>query len=95
MPLDELKEYLRIDSADEDMLLSTLVTAAEDFLKNAGVIQDYTNDLYKLAVKLLVSHWYENRQVEQHGRYVAKLSFSLDTIITQLKYCQEQGEVVE
>ena len=52
---------------------------------NAGV-KNFENDLYKLAIKMLVLHWYENREVIGNAN---KLSFSLDNIITQLKYCYE------
>ena len=52
---------------------------------NAGV-KNFENDLYKLAIKMLVLHWYENREVIGEAK---KLAFSLDNIITQLQYCYE------
>lgn len=82
--LDEVKEYLRIDGTDEDTAIQGLINAAEAYLTNAGVIKDETNELYKLAVKMLVVNWYENRQ--PIGK-ADKLAFGLDSIITQLKYC--------
>ena len=85
MELDELKLYLRVDIEDDDTLIAALQKSAEEYLENAGVTKDYSKELYKLAIKLLVSHWYENRDV-QSEKAAAKLSFSLDTIITQLKY---------
>lgn len=93
MNLDEIKEYLRIDNDNEDILLESLILASEKYLENTGVKKNYTNDLYKLAIKLLVSHWYENRQVEQIGGHVTKMSFSLETMIIQLKYSGEGGNV--
>lgn len=92
LPLDELKEYLRIDGDDENALLERLVHAAENYLTNAGIKPNYCSDLYKLAITMLVSHWYENRIIEHSGRYTAKISFGFDTIITQLRYCQAQEE---
>jgi uncharacterized phage protein (predicted DNA packaging) len=82
--LDEVKEYLRIDGTDENVEIQGLINAAEAYLTNAGVIKDETNELYKLAVKMLVVNWYENRQ--PIGK-ADKLAFGLDSIITQLKYC--------
>lgn len=82
--LDEVKEYLRIDGTDEDTEIQGLINAAEAYLTNAGVIKDETKELYKLAVKMLVVNWYENRQ--PIGK-ADKLAFGLDSIITQLKYC--------
>jgi len=45
-----------------------------------------------LAIKILVSHWFENRSVETIGKNTSKIAFGLDTIITQLKYTQ--GDVI-
>lgn len=89
MSIQEIKDYLRVDGDTENNLIQGLQLAAEQYLNNTGVNKDYTNELYKLAVMLLVSHWYENRDVEKIGVSVNKLRFSLDSIITQLKYCQE------
>ncbi len=91
MDITEIKNYLRIDGIEEDTLLTGLQLAAEKYLYNSGVGKDYTNELYKLAIMLLVSHWYENRETEKVGTTVSKLNFSLESIITQLKYCQVGG----
>jgi uncharacterized phage protein (predicted DNA packaging) len=89
--IDEMKEYLRIDSDDNDLEIANFIETAEIYLTNAGCVllgpDEKANNLAKLAVKILVSHWYENREVEKIGTSVAKLGFSLDSIITQLKYC--------
>ena len=83
--LEEIKEYMRIDDDVEDTLINSLIESANLYLLNAGV-KNFENDLYKLAIKMLVLHWYENREIIGEAR---KLSFSLDNIITQLKYCYE------
>ena len=83
--LEEIKNYMRIDEDYDDNLINSLIESANIYMVNAGV-KNFENDLYKLAVKMLVLHWYENREVIGEAR---KLSFSLDNIITQLKYCYE------
>ena len=83
--LEEIKNYMRIDEDYEDSLINSLIESANIYLLNAGV-QNFENDLYKLAVKMLVLHWYENREVIGEAK---KLAFSLDNIITQLQYCYE------
>lgn len=82
--LEKIKEYLKIDSNDEDITVQALITSAELYLKNAGVLEDYQNELYDLAIKMLVLHWYENREIVGNAK---KMAFSLDNIITQLQYC--------
>lgn len=92
MNLEELKLFLRIDDYEEDNLVQVLQLSAEEYLTNAGITKDYSKELYKLAIKILVSHWYENRSVETIGKNVSKIAFGLDTILIQLKY--SQGDVV-
>jgi uncharacterized phage protein (predicted DNA packaging) len=89
MNLDEIKEYLRIDGAEEDNLIAGLQIAAEEYLNNAGVSKDYTRELYKIAIKLLVSHWYENRSGVVVGSISKALEYSLSSIIIQLQFTQE------
>lgn len=92
MDLEELKLFLRIDGEEEDSLIVGLKSGAEEYLTNAGINKDYSKDLYKLAIKMLISHWYENRFVENVRKNVSKIAFGLDTIILQLKYTQ--GDVI-
>ena len=84
--LQEIKEYMRIDEDYDDLLICTLIKSAETYLYNSGVKETYPNELYCLAIKMLVLHWYENREVIGETK---RLSFSLDNIITQLIYCYE------
>lgn len=88
MNLEDIKLFLKIDDNEEDTLIQGLQLAAEEYLINAGISKDYTKELYKLAIKILISHWYENRAVETIGKNISKIAFSLDNIITQLKYSQ-------
>lgn len=83
---EDVKQYSRVDDPDEGQLLESLEIASKMYLKNAGVTTPVnTNELYNLAVKILVTHWYDNR--EPVGK-ADKLAYSLDSIISQLKYCE-------
>lgn len=86
MELDEIKLYLRLDTDDEDELLSSLQLSAEEYLLNAGIEKDYEKQLYKLAVKLLISNWYENRNPVSTGSISKKIEYSLQHIVAQLSY---------
>lgn len=86
--LQEIKNYARLDIDEDDILLNSLIESAELYLKNAGV-KNTKDDLYFLALKMLVLHWYENRESVLVGSISKKLEFSLSNIITQLTYCYE------
>lgn len=89
MDLNELKEFLRVDSTDEDILIAGLQKAAEEYLINAGVNIDYSKELYKLAIKVLVNHWYDNRMINtNNNKSVGNLSYSLSAMINQLRHTQ-------
>lgn len=86
--LAEVKEYLRIenDYTEEDELLKSLMEAAEEHLKNAtGKAFGSTNNLAKLFVKVLVSDWYENRELT--GKQSDKVRGIIQSVLTQLQYC--------
>jgi uncharacterized phage protein (predicted DNA packaging) len=92
--LEEVKQYLRIDGSEEDSFLASLIPAAKIYIKNATDINVNENDeLQKLAVFLLVSHWYENRQVVAVGTISKELEFSLRSILIQMRYCDESSTV--
>ena len=62
MTLDDIKLYLRVDSKDDDTLISSLQTAAIRYMENCtGKTYDTANELHNLLVKMLVANWYENR----------------------------------
>lgn len=81
--LEEAKSYLKVENSDDDITITSLITASDLYIKNScgNYIE---NDLSTLAQKLLIAHWYENR--EPVGK-ADKLAFSLESILIQIKYC--------
>lgn len=92
MELSEIKEYIRVDYDDDDELLEELKGAAEEYLINAGIEVNYKSRLYKLAIKMLVIHWYENRETVLIGSLSKSIEYSLAAILKQLRYCGENYE---
>ncbi|MBT2647195.1 head-tail connector protein [Peribacillus frigoritolerans] len=79
--LSEVKEYLRIDGNEDDVLISLLMEAAKEYLSNAGVTVQ-GSALYNLAVMLYVTLQYENRDP---GQKIEKANYAFQSIILQLK----------
>ena len=85
LKLEEAKEYLRVDGNEEDMLITSLITAAEIYIKNATSKNvDLKSELAKLAARILIAHWHENREAVGKAE---QLAFSLQSILVQLQYC--------
>lgn len=97
LTLSEAKKYLKLedDYTDEDLDIQSLIDAAEIYLVNAGCTLKPDDALAKLAIKILVVNWYENRSIEITGRNFNKIKFSLDSIISQLKYCYDTTTTTE
>ena len=61
MELSEIKVYCRIDDDYDDSLIEMLKSAAEEYLKGAGVPVKYEDYTYKLTVLSLVRYYYDER----------------------------------
>lgn len=86
-----IKKYLRIDDGytDEDDLIQMMINNALTYIQNAGVTIDETNAnqvaLAQLVVAILVSDWYENRNLTTTTS--EKIRDIVSSMINQLKYC--------
>lgn len=65
--LNTVKEYLRIDHEDDDVMLNTFLFAAKSFiqsyLKKKFSEFEEIPDEFTVACLAIVSHWYERRQI--------------------------------
>ena len=61
MKLEEIKLYCRIDGDDEDNLLEMFKSAAEEYLKGAGIPVKYDDYTYKLTILSMIRYYYDER----------------------------------
>lgn len=89
--LNLIKQWLRIEWDDENELLEMLISSANSHLLSSGCFIPTENDkeygTYKLAVLMLVSHWYNNRTgVDDMNDILSKpLTFGIQDAILKLK----------
>ena len=90
--LEEVKEYARIDIDEDDALLETMITAVEEYLKNAtGKEYPETDEngskinymLEKVYLQLLIAYWYEKRTPA--GGVGEDFSFMTKSLMLQLQ----------
>ncbi len=71
--VDQVKEHLRIQHEEEDSYIDSLIQqaqgAAEDFCRVS--FEDGAPEPVRLAVMLMVSHYYENRDNPDRQVYLA------------------------
>ena len=88
MDLDELKQFLKVDGNDLDVVLAGYQAAAEQYLANAGVTINYTNALYKVVVSMIVGTFLENPNLVASSGNMDGLSMTIGSLIAQLRLSQ-------
>lgn len=79
--LAECKLFMKVDTDADDALISGLMSAAVEYLRNAGVGESWS-ELYKLCVHALTLHWYDHRDDLETDKIMPA---ALRGVITQLK----------
>ena len=75
--LDEVKQYLRVDSSDDDALIKDLISAAESLVRDVGRIpssKPVTGYVTKVASLYAVAYLYEHREETDHKELMLSLS---------------------
>lgn len=102
---EDLKKYLRVDTNDEDSLISSQMSAADKYISGkvsktqalSGLSETGEKTyvalaedfLYQQCVKLMVAHWYENRGIVVTGTIVAGIQHTVDAIIAHIEGCSD------
>ena len=95
MQASEIKEYLRIEHDEDDLMIETLITRAKIYIQNGVGKLDDKNELFKMAITVLVGHWYDNRELSRIGNASYSIPHSFEAIIQQLRYCYVEAGTSE
>jgi uncharacterized phage protein (predicted DNA packaging) len=91
MTLEDVKLYLRVDSdlTEDDTLIQSLMAAAQTYITNQTGKQYLVDDeVWNLVIKLLVSHWYDNRQINSSKPGVlSEYPHSVTALIHHISLC--------
>lgn len=92
--LEAVKLYLRVDGDMEDELISSMIDAAVEYIKSASGKNKLADGrdisespLVVTAVKMIVSHWYDNRGVDYlsgNFKNVTKIGLAFETILAHI-----------
>lgn len=77
--LSRLKAYMRVDGNDEDASIAAMSAAAEQYMSNAGIVEDRDSALWTMCRNVLVLHYYDAR-----GE-MSMLPAGVQTMLNQLK----------
>lgn len=89
--LEDAKNWLKVETDEDDRLITALIKAAEGYIFNAtGRVFDDTNEVARTLCLLLVTDWYEDRDItRQPGQ---RVRYIVESMIAQLQYCYEEEE---
>lgn len=93
----EIKDYLRIDNNYDDVLIDTLVSAAIDHCEaylNRPILDKNMTDAnrwkvpesIKIAIFMLVAHWYENRTPVAIGAISSPIALTVNSILAPHRF---------
>lgn len=75
--LEEMKQYLRVDYEDDDQLITSFITTAEQLCRDVLRMDeedDFSNDeKVKTAVMYTVAYFYEHREEADHHDLILTL----------------------
>ena len=82
--LDEAKNYLKVDSTDDDEFITGLITAAEGMISDIcrKKIEDMTSDtpILRIAELYAVAYLYEHREEADHKALTETLKYMLFSV---------------
>lgn len=76
LSVDEVKQYLRVDSSDDDAFIKDLIPAAESLVRDVGRISSnkpVTGYVIKVANLYAVAYLYEHREEADHKELMLSL----------------------
>lgn len=87
--LEDAKNWLKVETDEDDQLITMLIKAAEGYILNAtGMEFDNTNEVAQTLCFLLIADWYEDRDLtRQPGQ---RVRYIVESMIAQLQYCYEE-----
>ena len=84
--LEEVKDYLRVDSDDEDTQITSMMEAAKRFIVEAVGSFDEEDALVVMLAKAVVQNMYDHRELTQSDQQQKKgIETMFRSIIRQLQ----------
>lgn len=80
MDLNQVKGYLRVDGNEDDVLIASLMIAADEYLLGAGA-KNTASKLYEVVQCMLIALFYEHRDTATDKITIPPV---INNLITQL-----------
>lgn len=84
MDLETIKNYLKIDFDDDDVIINMLIATAKEYIINAIGFFDESKSAHKLLLFAIVANLYESRNF-LGTKNNDKIAYTIKSLITQLQ----------
>lgn len=84
-----VKEYMKVDYTEDDVLIQSLILAAQSFIQTklgfkfkdeypvtADIPEEFT-----IACLMIIAHWYDQRQIQTPGMLGDEIAFAVSAIL--------------
>ena len=86
--LETVKNYLRVDFPDDDVLISIMMDTAKDYIRDGIGAFEETSPKHNMILLAVVAHLYENRQFQ--GQSSGKIMRIISSMMLQERLNYEE-----
>lgn len=90
MTVEEIKKYLRVDDDFDDEIIEALQKAAIKYIQSkTGKTYKEDDEVWNLAIKLMIAHWYENREIQavSSKSNLVTIDHTADSLMSHIALC--------
>ena len=87
---EDVKNYLRVDFNDDDMLISVMIDTAKQYISDAVGKFDGNNPKHNMILLAVVAHLYENRMFQ--GQSSGKITRIISSMLLQERLNEYGGD---
>lgn len=89
LDLEFVKDYLKVDFTEDDLLISGVILAAQSYINTMlgykvsvrfPVLEDIPEEL-TIACLMIIAHWYDQRQIQSSGTLGDEIKFAVTAIV--------------
>lgn len=88
--LEDVKNYLRVDFPDDDMLIAVMIDTGKQYIVDAVGKFDENNPKHNMVLLAIVAQLYENRMLQ--GQSSGRITRIINSMLLQERLSEYEGD---
>lgn len=88
--LEDVKNYLRVDFPDDDMLIAVMIDTGKQYITDAAGRFDENNPKHNMILLAVVAQLYENRMLQ--GQSSGRITRIINSMLLQERLSEYEGD---